>query len=233
MAPRWGWGRKLIGTDAKTSAEIANHPQNHPPRLRISPPNSFTSGTEHSSPLASWLPPRSAWPFPRPSRRRWTRSRRLCAFRSRAGRDGASPPAWVLLSNAHLVPRRPPALMIPQWLLILAEHPVSGYAAGSRWCLLSKAGCGSACAAPWVCTPQEHGSGQGAGLAASRCLHTSDPRVTYSVVVHPLGMTPMQHHSFGSPGGGPAAGITTSHPSVSGPFSCVHLLFCRWWCPSL
>lgn len=49
-------------------------------------------------------------------------SRRLRAFRSRAGLDGASPPARVLFSNAHVVPRRPPALRF-QGLLIPAEHP--------------------------------------------------------------------------------------------------------------
>lgn len=111
MAPRWGSGRELIGTDAKTSAETANHPQNHPP-LKSCHRTALPPGLNTPPPQSLWLPPRSAW-LPCPSRRRWMHSWRLRAFRSRAGLDGASPPARVLVSNAHVVPRRPPALVIP------------------------------------------------------------------------------------------------------------------------
>lgn len=111
MVPRWGWGRKLIGTDAKTSAEIANHPQNHPPRLRILPPDGFTSGTEHSS-SPGFVAPSGVCVAPLSLPQALDAQPRLRAFRSRAGPDGASPPARVLLSNAHVVPRRPPALTI-------------------------------------------------------------------------------------------------------------------------
>lgn len=215
MAPRWGRGRKLIGTDAKTSAEIADHPQNHPsPRLRILPPDGFTSGTEHSSP-PGFVPPC-------PSRGRCVLSRRLRAFRSRAGPHGASPPARLLpVTHTRCLARRPPALTDGA-----APHPCGasrlfGCAAGNRRCLLSKAACSSVGAAPRVCALPERlpwsAGGAGSGARCRRCLH-SDPRVVPGVAVHPSGMTPLRDRSLGSPGGGPAADITQSHPSVSGSF---------------
>lgn len=218
MAPRWGWGRKLIGTDAKTFAEIANNLQNHPPAFESCHRMALPPGL-NTPPLPGFVAPSEVCVAPQSLPQALDAQPRLGAFRNRAGPDGASPPARVLLSNAHVVPRRPPALMIR-----VAPYPCSASLQGiGGWCLLSKAGCSSVCTTPWVCTSpradsQARGSRQGAGLAAGCCSHTSDPRVTSSVVVHPSGMTPMQDHSFGSPGGGPAADITTSHRVSLVPF---------------
>lgn len=116
MAPRWGWGRKLIGTDAKTSAEIANHPQNHPPSPALVsyhrtalPPGLNTPPPQLRGSLralrGSPVPPAGAGcaaggsVVPSAAGRGWTEPPR--------------PPARGLLTNAHVVPRRPPALVIP------------------------------------------------------------------------------------------------------------------------
>lgn len=201
MAPRWGWGRKLIGTDAKTSSEIAKHPQNHlPPAFEschraASPPglNPPSPGLVAAPSLPQALPAEPAAP---------------CLPQADGPERGL--PARLSVPNAHVVPRRPPAL--PNRA---APHP----------CRASRRVFGLCCR-EWVGPSPLRGSaplqeqlpgrvGQGAGLAAGRCLHSSDlirSPCYSSVAVHPSGTTPMQDRSFGSPGGGPAADITTKPP---------------------
>lgn len=128
MAPRWGWGRKLIGTDAKTSAEIANHP---PPALES------CQRTALPPELNTPPPPRCAGPCP--SHRRWMRSRRLGAFRSRAGPRGASRPPSRLLLITHTW--RPPALTGR-----VAPYPCRASLQGTGG-VCFQAGCSSVCAA--------------------------------------------------------------------------------------
>lgn len=226
---RWGWGRKLIGADAKISAEIAiSPPQKHNhPGARSPPPDGFTSGMLSRDsvglhPTGFAVPLKQLHDPPAPRTVPGADSRQHRAFCSRTGSK----------TDPLLHPQ--PALIISAVALSPCRAPPFFWSRCKKYTECPFQGCGSICAAPWASYLSKSRFPGVLSPARASCWpvfgHLQSP-CYFRHGCASLGNSSVRDCSFIGMVAQLLASPQATKPSLV-PFPFYICFFYCWWCPS-